>query len=127
MAQFPRKLNPPSAMKQRMAPADLVRFLAKVAVCPVTGCWIWTGHKDSKGYGQFHFAGAARWAHRVVYATFRGPLKFGEEVDHKRPCHNPQCVCPWHLRKLTHSENSADANRRRQRSAPRIPNDGIPI
>jgi hypothetical protein len=96
-----------------MSPSDLLRFLGRVAVHPVTQCWIWTGHTDDKGYGQFSWHGKPQWAHRLAYATFVAPVPAGVEIDHKKPCHNPSCVNPDHLRLLTHSENSSDANRRR--------------
>lgn len=108
-----KRLNIAKAIDGRMSPADLLRFLKMVTVEAATGCWIWQGHVDDKGYGQFHWRGRSYWAHRPAYATFVGPVPDGVHVDHAEPCHNPSCVNPDHLRLLSESENAADGNRRR--------------
>jgi hypothetical protein len=88
---------------------DLQRFARKLK--QHGECWLWTGHKDRKGYGQFKFQGVAKWAHRWSYATFIAPIPAGETINHK--CANPSCVNPEHLHPMSRSENTAEGNRRR--------------
>jgi hypothetical protein len=101
------KINPPKPMPTM--PAD-ARARFDRFVKPVGSHWVWTGHTDDKGYGQFWIGKSAQWAHRVAYVLFVGPLADGEEVGHS--CNNPSCVNPEHLCKQSKSENVAEGNRR---------------
>lgn len=74
------------------------------------GCWIWTGAKTSKGYGEF-WAGEAICAHRFSYECFNGPIPEDLELDHL--CENPSCCNPAHLEPVTHLENVIRAARHR--------------
>lgn len=104
------KLSRP--MKQsRPRPLDVLRLLQKVRRDRKTGCWIWQGYRDAKGYGQFWCDGKSRWAHRVAFAAFNGDVPQGRTVDHV--CHCPSCVNPEHLRLLSIRANTAEGNRRR--------------
>lgn len=91
--------------------ANLTRFMRFVDVQP-TGCWLWTGYVDRKGYGQFRLPGRAVWAHRFAYEAMIGELPDGMTVGHMCCC--PSCVNPDHLEPQTRSENTAEGNRRRR-------------
>lgn len=81
------------------------RFLQKVD--QGAACWMWTGAKSSKGYGQFWLKGKQESAHRVSYALFVGIIPEGSLVCHT--CDQPSCVRPEHLWTGTHSANTLDA------------------
>ncbi len=86
--------------------ADRNRFWSKVVKCVETGCWLWTGCKDDKGYGLFKLAGRMWKAQRVAWmlgADDPGPLM----VLHH--CDTPACVnYEAHLFLGTHSDNMKD-------------------
>jgi hypothetical protein len=72
-----------------------------------SGCWLWRGAKDQKGYGTARFPvnGVNRVGnvHRIVYEIEHGPIPKGLTLDHL--CRNPSCVNPKHLEPVTYSEN----------------------
>lgn len=76
---------------------------------PVTesGCWLWLGAVDGKGYGKLGQHGRNFIAaHRLFYTFHVGPITGGLHVLHK--CDTPLCVNPTHLRLGTHQENMKD-------------------
>lgn len=78
------------------------RFWAKVN--KTDKCWIWTAHRDSKGYGRFSPAGRPDYAHRISYEMAYGGIPEGMQVDHE--CHNRACVNPSHIRLTTSKQNN---------------------
>ncbi len=90
------------------------RFLAKINSATLTGCWLWTGHRFSTGYGCFEVTDAGKrkkfGAHRYSYEYFKGPIPPGLVVMHS--CDNPPCVNPDHLSLGTHSDNITDMHRK---------------
>jgi hypothetical protein len=89
------------------------RFWDNVHVEPNTGCWLWAGRTNGRGYGHFWLNGDRVYAHRLAYATLVGSLPDGLQVDHV--CHTRQCVNPEHLRLATNRENQH--NRKSQASS----------
>jgi len=83
------------------------RFYAKVLLPNESGCMIWTGGKNEKGYGLIHLNKKMNKAHRIAYLIYYGYLPHDMEVMHS--CDNPICVCPDHLSLGTHKENMTDA------------------
>lgn len=71
-------------------------------------CWIWTGCKDSNGYGKVKVPGGTDYAHRISYKLMRGGIPYGRELDHL--CRLPWCVKPEHLEPVSHQENVQRGN-----------------
>jgi hypothetical protein len=99
----------------------LVNFMRHVAVCEVTGCWVWTGGRSRGGerphsgpYGTFNIPGlrGGKRAH-VVMAAIVGiieGLKVPEGFNLDHICENTLCVSPWHLELVTEEENKRRYN-----------------
>lgn len=73
-------------------------------------CWLWTGSRDTLGYGKFRpfpfpttNGSTVHLAHRWAYETLVGAIPDGLQLDHL--CRNPRCVNPVHLEPVTHREN----------------------
>lgn len=79
------------------------------AYIPVTesGCWIYTGSWDKKGYGKFKIDGKSTGkAHRFFYERMVGQIPQGRMICHK--CDTPACVNPSHLYVGTEADNTRD-------------------
>lgn len=81
--------------------------------CPMSGCWLWTGAADAKGYGRMH---GNRKAHRVSYELHVGKIPDGMCVLHK--CDVPACVRPDHLFLGTQLDNMRDMFAKGRRPPP---------
>lgn len=73
---------------------------------PNSGCWLWLGSIERKGYGHLRFNGRTVYAHRLSLATFKS-LAAGLNALHT--CDVPCCVNPDHLYAGTAYENRLDA------------------
>lgn len=72
-------------------------------------CLEWTG-ATLKGYGQIGEDGTIKYAHRVAYELWVGPVEDGELVCHR--CDNPPCCNPDHLFVGTPRDNMHDMIRK---------------
>lgn len=86
------------------------RFWPKTIRDENSGCWEWTAHIASNGYGRFGLNGKARDSHRVAWELSFGPIPNGLSVLHV--CDNRRCVRPDHLFLGTQRDNMIDAVRK---------------
>lgn len=98
------------------------RFAEKVHHEPMSGCWLWGGCRDSKGYGQIRRganADGVAMATAVSLLLHKGiVVPYGMVVCHR--CDNPPCVNPDHLFVGTHKDNNDDKVRKgRDKPPPR--------
>lgn len=80
-------------------------------------CWLWTGARNSNGYGNSANPnpGGSRMAHRIAWELTYGPIPHspgahGTCVLHH--CDNPPCVRPDHLFLGTNLDNARDRDRK---------------
>ncbi len=81
-------------------------FFTRRTVDPATGCWLWTGAKDPKGYGNVWHEGRSDKAHRVAFRLTKGPIPPGMMVLHA--CDRPSCINPDHLHAGTAKQNTRE-------------------
>ncbi len=82
----------------------LPRNVARRIEPDASGCWRWTGAKDSDGYGHARDPkGRTQQVHRLVYTVLVGPIPEGQTLDHL--CFSRACCNPDHLRVTPHSVN----------------------
>lgn len=79
------------------------RFWSKVDMLRAGGCWQWTGHIGTKGYGTYWRDDTNALAHRVAYELTFGGIPEDSQIDHL--CGHRWCVNPAHLDPVTCKEN----------------------
>lgn len=70
------------------------------------GCWVYTGGRRGKHYGNYWMNGENRYAHRAAYDLFIGPIPKDGFIHHR--CSNKLCCNPEHLQCTTWNDNLAE-------------------
>lgn len=80
-------------------------------------CWLWTGARDTNGYGQITVnASRTMRAHRAMWMLHHGKtIPEGMTLDHR--CATRRCVNPKHLEPVSFDENVRRAARAREGGA----------
>jgi len=75
-----------------------------------SGCWLWMGSRNPvTGYGHVVRSGKLKYAHRLSFEIFKGPIPAGKHICHT--CGTPICVNPDHLYAGTPKDNAMDRER----------------
>lgn len=86
--------------------------LAFINAVPLSGegCVTWPYSKCTNGYGQVAINGKKVLTHRISCERLNGPPPTPQhEAAHSCGNGHLGCVSPWHLRWLTHAENTAES------------------
>jgi hypothetical protein len=81
------------------------RISSKIIPEPNSGCWLWLGAVDGKGYGRIKITGSRKNypVHRMLFELSNGSISPELVVDHK--CRVRCCCNPQHLEAVTNKTN----------------------
>ena len=82
----------------------LERIRSKSKFDEETGCEIYQGGKNQKGYGRIYYNGKTCSTHRVAYKTSGRKIPLGFDVHHT--CGNRACCRIEHLQAIPHRLNT---------------------
>ena len=95
MIRPPAKVQPPPGAKAKNAPNTLEDFWARIEFEPMSGCWIWIGHRDRGGYGKFSYQGKFQVAHRFAWRMLKGEFDATLELDRRLVCKDGHPLPPY--------------------------------
>lgn len=87
------------------------RIADRLVPVPDTGCMLWEGSSDQKGYATIKWEGKTRRLNRVLFKlrTGRWPRR-GWEMLHS--CDTPACCAEGHVREGTRKKNAQERQER---------------
>ena len=84
----------------------LARIGERSTYDPASGCLLWSGKINNKGYGLMSANNRQQLVHRLAYEAMHGMVVPGLNVLHR--CDTPRCWEPEHLWLGTQRENVRD-------------------
>ena len=84
-------------------PNCLENILSRTIRDEESGCLLYMGAVNEKGYPRISYQGKMRVGSHLVYEMWYGAVPEECEIDHT--CYNRRCLEKTHLRPLTHKEN----------------------
>jgi hypothetical protein len=101
---------------------DIEWLRKRVAVDPVTGCWIWQHRSNPRGYGLYTYS-TDDGVRSGVAARLALELRLGRPIEPGlyacHHCDNPPCCNGEHLFEGTALQNTQDCLAKGRREAPR--------
>lgn len=94
------------AQKVWALPEIKERIEGKIAIVPMTGCWLWLGARRPDGYGKIKIEQKEYRVHRIAYMIYNHAVPTGI-ICHT--CDNALCINPSHLIDSDHASNQRDA------------------
>jgi hypothetical protein len=76
---------------------DLIREFDRKTLVDESGCWLWIGATNWKGYG---IANGGVFAHKKLWEALNGPVPNGHTLHHT--CKPKNCVNPLHVIPVTY-------------------------
>lgn len=100
-------------------------FRLRSVVDPINGCWLWTGARNTSGYGAVRVGQRTTSPHRAVFQLATDvPVPSTLDICHR--CDVRHCVNPDHLFVGTRADNMADCARKGRIRTPNLAGDECP-
>jgi len=97
----------------RIQDRDIKERIQEKILINENGCWIWTGCKNSHGYGVISYLGKLGTASRIAWRAYKGDIVKGLDVCHNCPKgDNPACCNPEPMFLGTRKENIKDCQKK---------------
>ena len=77
------------------------RLRDKIEIEPNSGCWLWTGNLDSRGYSRASVCNRSIQVHALVYEMFVGAAPVIHHI-----CRTKFCINPSHLQAVTRASHA---------------------
>ena len=105
----------PLKVKARAGTPLADRITLRVKHDKATGCILWQGAKNPKGYGTIQDRGRTVDVHKAAYEAAHGEVPDGMMIDHR--CYSRNCVNTQHMRVVTRAQNGQNRDDKNVRAS----------